>query len=151
MDDELISLEAELKRLRPRTPSAPLAARLARELDSNRGRWRAWWALPVAAALMVALGLHRWSEPPPVEKSGEGATAASGTDAGDAMFKPVAVENLLYAAHDEGVVTLADGRPARRTRRSYVDTVVWRDPRSKASLKWSVPRSEVVVTPISFQ
>jgi hypothetical protein len=58
---------------------------------------------------------------------------------------------VLYAAEDEGIVTLDDGRPARRERLHYVDTVTWRNPRTNASLTWSVPREEVRIVPVNFQ
>jgi hypothetical protein len=69
----------------------------------------------------------------------------------DAPLKPVAAENLLVVASDEGLVTLDDGTPARRERRQYVDTITWKNPRTNASLTWSMPREEVRVVPIVFQ
>jgi hypothetical protein len=48
-------------------------------------------------------------------------------------------------------VTLDDGTPARRARLKFVDSVTWRDPRSNASLTWTVPREEVRVMPVVFQ
>jgi hypothetical protein len=63
----------------------------------------------------------------------------------------VAAENVLISARDEGVITLADGTPARRERLQYVDTITWRNPRTRASIVWSVPREEVRVVPVSFQ
>ena len=68
-----------------------------------------------------------------------------------ASFKPVAAENLLLDASDEGYTTLDDGTPVRRMRRSYIDTITWKDPRTNASLTWSVPREEVRVIPVVFQ
>ena len=68
-----------------------------------------------------------------------------------AVFKPVSAENLLYAQRDDGLVTLADGTTARRYRSSYVDTITWKNPRTQASLRWSVPRTEERVVPVSFQ
>jgi hypothetical protein len=77
--------------------------------------------------------------------------APDGSLANAAAFKPVAAENLLVEARDEGYVTLDDGTTARRVRRSYVDTITWQDPRTNASLVWSVPREEVRVVPVLFQ
>jgi hypothetical protein len=149
MDDELSQFEAELKRLRPAAPSRELLARLAGEIEpaavpAPRAA-RAWWlwagALPAAAALAVFLINGRRAEvddtPAPVIAAGE--------------FKPVAAENVLYAARDEGFVTLADGTTARRERLNYVDTITWQNPRTHASLKWTVPREEVRVVPVVFQ
>lgn len=155
MDDDFSQLEGELKRLRPRAPSALVAHRVERSLRPRLSRHRLWWMLPLAAAAAVALALRPGRVAAPGDLAQTGAVAPTPSlenpPAPSAVFKPVAVENVLYAAHDDGVVTLDDGRTARRTRRSYVDTVLWRDPKSNASLTWSVPRSEVVVTPVSFQ
>jgi hypothetical protein len=68
-----------------------------------------------------------------------------------AKFKPVAAQDVLYAARDEGYVRLGDGTPAHRLRESYVDTITWENPSSHASLRWSVPRDEIRVIPASFQ
>lgn len=148
MDDELQQLEAELKQLRPAAPSRELRARLDRELKLQPHTSRAWWlwagAMPVAAAIAVALILatrRDHTQPPPTQVAA--ATLAT--------FKPVAAENVLYAAQDDGPVTLADGTSARRERLSYVDTITWKDPRTNASVRWSVPREEVRVVPVSFQ
>ncbi len=68
-----------------------------------------------------------------------------------AVFKPVASENVLYAVRDEGLVTLDDGTAARRERLNYVDTITWKNPRTNASVKWTVPREEIRVVPVKFQ
>jgi hypothetical protein len=44
----------------------------------------------------------------------------------------------------------ADDTSARQVRARYVDTYTWKNPRSNASLKWSVPRDEVRVIPTSW-
>ena len=66
-------------------------------------------------------------------------------------LKPVAAENVLISATDEGLVTLDDGTQARRERLQYVDTITWKNARTNASLTWRVPREEVRVVPIAFQ
>ena len=144
MDDELLKLEAELKTLRPAAPAPELQARVARELAPVARPSPSWWwsAVPAAAALAIALVLAGRKEPP----ADEGLAAAQ-----VAAFRPVAAEKVLYAAADEGPVTLADGTEARLVRSSYVDTITWKNPRTNASLKWSVPRDEVRVVPVSFQ
>jgi hypothetical protein len=160
MDDDLDQLEAELKRLRPAAPSRTITTRIERELAMQRRPQRAsihWlWsaALPIAAAIaLMALVPGRR----PAEKAGE-AKIASGpasvqpaSQPSASALKPVAAENVLYAARDEGLVTLDDGTTARRERLSYVDTITWRNPRTNASLTWSVPREEVRVVPVHFQ
>jgi hypothetical protein len=150
MDEELQALEAELKRLAPRRPEAGLLRRIERDLAPRRRLRLAWIALPLAAGAVAAFVLR----PQPAAKSpatARGALATTGAPANPPLFKPVKVDNVLYATRDDGIVTLADGQPARRLRKAYLDTVVWRDPQSNASLRWTVPRSEVVVTPVSFQ
>lgn len=159
MDDDLHQLEAELKRLRPAAPSTRLRARVgealvpARRKSSPRWPWLWGAALPVAAAIaMMAFWpkeAPRARELPPVAVADrdQGASRSESSD----TLKPVAVENVLYAAHDEGLVTLSDGTPARRQRLNYVDTVTWKNPHTNISLTWSVPREEVRVTPVVFQ
>jgi len=155
MDDELQQLEMELKRLRPVAPAARLVRRVERELAAApreretpaRVPW--WWAatpLATAAAIvMVMAQAKRWDRP--AEHRGGAVVAESTAD----VLKPVAAENVLVAARDEGLVTLADGTPARRARLQYVDTITWKNPRTNASLTWTVPREEVRVVPIALQ
>jgi hypothetical protein len=69
----------------------------------------------------------------------------------DAVLKPIAAEKVLISADDEGVVILDDGTTARRERLQYVDTITWRNPRTNASLRWTVPREEVRIVPVTLQ
>lgn len=150
MDDENQQLEAELRRLRPRAPSPAMQSRLAAKLAPRRQAVWWWAALPLAAAL--ALTFAPWFRPARVTAPVDAALqTASVTDAVPDEYQPVAAENLLYASQDEGVVTLTSGAQARRVRNSYVDTITWRNPRTNASLRWSVPRDEVRVVPVNFQ
>jgi hypothetical protein len=142
MDNELDPLEAELRRLRPIAPSRDLERALGAELSAGPRRSAkplAWLALPIGAAIA---GLVAWW-PERIDKE---RTASDG-----AVFKPVAAQNVLLASTEQGGVTLADGTPARRVRRAYLDTITWENPRTHASLIWTVPREEVRVTPIDFQ
>jgi hypothetical protein len=34
---------------------------------------------------------------------------------------------------------------------AHVDTITWRDPRSAASIQWSVPREELRIVPVVFR
>lgn len=150
MDDELQQLEAELQRLRPRRPSPQLQARLTARLAPRRSAVWWWAALPLAAA--VAVVFAPWFRPMEVQAPVAATTPlAPMADAAPDEYRPVAAENLLYATQDEGVVTLTSGAQARRVRNSYVDTITWRNPRTNASLRWSVPRDEVRVVPVNFQ
>lgn len=149
MDEELQQLEAELKQLRPRAVPPGLPQRLARDLGPQfRARW-VWTGLPVAAALALLLTLNR----PGNEERTAAAPAAAPATARHApdVYRPVSVENVLYASEDEGIVTLENGARVHRVRESYVDTVTWRNPQTNASLRWSAPREEVRVVPVHFQ
>ncbi len=149
MDEEYLELEAELKRLRPVAPPPELAARIGVELGARRRRnmWWAWTALPAAAALVFLLGRPEH----PTEPSAVASSRVFAPMIVSPTFKPVAAENVLLSARDEGLVNLPDGSTARRVRQSYIDTITWKDPRSQASLKWSVPREEERVVPVVFQ
>lgn len=150
MDDDLHDFENELAALRPARVSRQLEQRIASELAPRRRLNWAWAALPMAAAFAVVFAWQTAKVGGPV-KPIHIETPESETPKPTPSYKPVATQNLLYAARDEGFVTLPDGRPARRTSRSFVDTVVWRDPQTNASVTWSVPREEVRLTPVSFQ
>lgn len=155
MDDELEQLERELKRLRPVAPTARLVRRVERELATvpqEQGRhtrvpwwWAAWPLATAAAVVFVMAQAKRWDRP------GERHASAVAAESTADVLKPVAAEKVLVAARDEGLVTLADGTPARRARLQYVDTITWKNPRTNASLTWTVPREEVRVVPIAFQ
>ncbi len=151
MDEDLKKLEAELAAMPLAETSSRLHEGIKQQLDQDELTEKpanpGWlqWALPLAAALIIAIVWPRDLQPDRLapEPSNESSVVAD--------FKPIASEEILYAAHDDGVVQLADGRLARQTRRSYLDKVVWRNPETNASLTWSVPRDEVRVIPLSFQ
>ncbi len=153
MDDELRNFEAELRELTPVAPSRALLARIAANLardEAEAGFARSWWlwgaTLPVAAALAFMAGIAMKRDTLTERKPPSAIAAETGE-----VLTPVAAENIVYAARDEGLVTLGDGTPARRARLNSVDTFTWENPRTKASLKWSVPREEVRVIPVAFQ
>jgi hypothetical protein len=167
MDEDLKDLETELSRLQPAAPSRALFARLERDLAAGRpataGARRvggpesrpAWfWALSVplaAAAAFAVMATRVPTEGRSPSARAEMVRAANTGEESSTTLKPVAAENVLYSASDEGIVTLDDGTPARRERLRYVDTITWRNPRTNASLTWSVPREEVRVVPVLFQ
>lgn len=166
MDDELSQLEAELKRLRPAAPTRDFLARIERELatpieplatEPVRRAAPLWWlwagALPAAAALAVLATLAVRNRPSVVPPAVVATTPSAPAPAPEPTmaFKPVSAENVLYAAQDEGLVTLDDGTAARRERLNYVDTIVWKNPRTNASVRWTVPREEIRVVPVKFQ
>lgn len=155
MDNDLQELEAELKRLRPLAPSRAVTDAIARQLAAAPRRHRnfwAWTALPLAA-MVAGLVLLREQPvaPAPTPALALAPAPATAPMSAAARYKPVSAENLLYAQSDAGLVTLSDGTQARRTRSSYVDTITWKNSRTQASLKWSVPRTEERIVPVSFQ
>ncbi|MSU51798.1 MAG: hypothetical protein EXS41_00125 [Opitutaceae bacterium] len=166
MHEDFQELEGELKHLRPRASSSGLVARLEQELAPAVSRsprrtcstatiWGPWkwtiWSMVTAAAIAVALIVSRnlgpvgnrivQSEPGP---------AVSATQSAE-IYKPVRADNMLYDTREENGVTLPDGTFARRVRSRYVDTITWRNSRTNASLRWSIPREEVRVIPVAFQ
>lgn len=160
MDDELHQLEAELKRLRPSAPSRELLGRIDDDLRTEVPgrpllpiRWLWLAALPAAAAFAIVFSQR--SPHPGAGDQTQSRSALRAPNRGDASvdapLKPVAAENVLVSASDEGLVTLDDGTQARRERLRYVDTITWKNPRTNASLTWSVPREEVRVVPVAFQ
>lgn len=151
MDDELQQLEAELKGLRPAPLPPALVARVEAALAEAptaaparpQGGNIAWfWPFLTAAAAALAMTFA----PQPPSPAGKDSLAQSET-----ALKPIKAENVLVSAQDEGLVTLPDGTPARRARLQYVDTITFKNPRTNASLVWTVPREEVRIVPVSFQ
>ena len=151
MDNELHELEAELKRLRPIAPSRALTTTVGRSLAAPRRNYWAWAALPLAATV-AALVYMRGGPTAALRVAATPQVAVAETSPATIQtYKPVSAENVLYAQSDEGLVTLSDGSTARRYRSSYVDTITWKNPATQASLRWSVPRTEERVVPVSFQ
>jgi hypothetical protein len=151
MDDDFSSLEKELIRLQPTRPSANVERQLESELSTTatpRSRM-SWWpaaiALPIAAAIALAVFTARRATPSVI------ANVSAEKSADKDALKPVTAENVLYAATDEGMVTLANGIPAHRERLKFVDTITWQNPTTRASLTWTVPREEVRVVPVRYQ
>jgi hypothetical protein len=171
MNDDFSDLEAELNRMRPCAPSPELQSRLAATLDRPtaptaqpvridrsvifRGGWR-WvlWPAAVAAAVMLALVITRRTDPvlPSADQTvhptgGNEAGPIAPATAAD-LYEPVSAENVLYDSRDEGLITLDDGTAAHRVFQCYLDTYTWRNPRTHASLSWTVPRDELRVIPV---
>jgi hypothetical protein len=171
MNDDFSDLEAELKRMRPCAPSSELQSRLAATLDRPaapaaqpvsidrsvifRRAWR-WvrWPAAVAAAVVLALVVTRRTDPV-LPRADQTAHPVGGNEAGPFaaataadLYEPVSAENVLYDSRDEGLITLDDGTAAHRVFQCYLDTYTWRNPRTNASLRWTVPRDELRVIPV---
>src|SRR6478736_2650987 len=158
MDESLQELENELKRLRPRALSASLASRLERELGPVRAprryttatSLRSWkwagWSLAGAAAVAMGFLAVSLSRPPasaPIDSVAPIAAETPRPAPAANRYEPVRASSVLYDMKDDGVATLPDQTPGRQVRYRYVDTYTWKNPTTKASLKWSVPRDEV--------
>jgi hypothetical protein len=179
MDKSLQQLEDELKSLRLRRPSPQLTDRLTSELvaetdgvtaparryttQASLGSWKwlGWRTAGLAAALVVgaALGVVFFRSPSRPSLSQPEVLAANNpppvqtvtpVTAVRESYAPVAATNVLYDLQDEGLVNAGSGQPARQVRARYLDTYTLKDPRSNASLKWSVPRDEIRVIPASL-
>jgi hypothetical protein len=166
MHDDFSELESELKSLRPRAASTELLAEIEREFASASSgtahrayttatTWHSWkwaiWSAVAAASVALALAVYR---PPTVSAPAghpDNSAAPIATTAPADVYKPIRADNVLYSTREEGAVTLADGTPARRVRSQYVDTITWKNPKTNASLSWSIPRDEVRIVPVSFE
>lgn len=167
MNDDFSDLEAELKRFRPRAPSAELRSRLAAVLDqpvapNARAKrtharilsWLFWkqalWPSATFALVVFVFSLagRNQSLIPPSDAGMRLMSGANLAAPAPDIYKPVSAENVLYEASDEELVVLDDGTAARRVFERYLDTYTWRNPRTNASLRWTVPRDEVRVIPV---
>lgn len=169
MDNSLQELEGELKTLQPRHATPRWLSEVNRELAAelpasarplftsatnlNSWKWFGWRTAGVAAALALATTLgvvsFRQSQPT-VTAPGLKAAPAPVRPTVAATYQPVAATNVLYDLQDEGVVQLAGANSVRQVRARYVDTYTWKNPRSNASIKWTVPRDEIRVVPASY-
>jgi len=159
MDEGLQELENELKRLSPRALPDTLVQGIEGELGPVRRQrryttatsLRSWkwaaWSLAGAAALAVGFfAINSSSSPVPITPSASVeplAVAAPATASSANRYEPVRASSVLYEMKDDGLATLPDHTQGRQVRYRYVDTYTWKNPATKASLKWSVPRDEV--------
>lgn len=171
MDESLQELENELKALPPRRASARWIEQINRELAAelppsaapryvsatnlSSWKWLGWRTAAIAAALALVtiLGfLNTHSSAPTVVASvpTEQTPAGQPPPADTPAYQPVAAANVLYELKDEGIVQLEGDATARQVRARYVDTYTWKNPRSNASIKWTVPRDEIRVIPATF-
>lgn len=158
MDESLQELENELKRLRPRALPATSVSRLERDLGPvpatrryvtatslRSWKWAGWSLAGAAAGVMalLAVSLSRPSASAPVEPATAFVAGTPGPAVATNRYEPVGATSVLYDMKDDGVAYLPDRTPGRQVRYRYVDTYTWKNPATKASLKWSVPRDEV--------
>jgi hypothetical protein len=170
MDESLQELENELKALQPHRAPARWLNQINRELAAelpassppryssatnlSSWKWLGWRTAGLAAAIaMVAtvsvVGLRR-SQPDSVATPDFPVTVAPVQPVVASAYQPVSAANVLYDLKDEGEVKLEGDASARQVRARYVDTYTWKNPRTNASLKWTVPRDEIRVVPASY-
>jgi hypothetical protein len=141
--EEFADLERELRALSPRPVSPAVLGAIGRSLDGPAApavaRAPFWVTAPVAAALVAAVA---WlAAPKPSLAVADGRATSPNSSA--RVYKPIATEAVLYSFEVGSLVALPDGSPARTVRNRYMDTIVWRNAETNASLQWSLPRDEV--------
>jgi hypothetical protein len=157
MDESLQELENELKRLSPRALPADLMQRLERELEPvpvaprryttatslRSWKWAGWAVAGAAALAAVAFGIFRQSAVAPITSVPVQIATTPAPVPVTNRYEPVRASSVLYEMKDDGAAVLPDSSQGRQVRYRYVDTYTWKNPATKASLKWSVPRDEV--------
>ena len=173
MDESLQQLEEELKALQPRRAPARWLNQINRELAAElpasaqpryttatnlaSWKWMGWRVAAMAAvvAVVATLAFVQINRTPaltevPVVAVTPPVAKAPAAPADTHAYQPVAAANVLYDLKDEGAVTTDDNTAARQVRARYVDTYTWKNARTNASLKWTVPRDEVRVIPATY-
>lgn len=159
MDNSLEELENELSRLSPRRPSAALLDRLEHELGPvtpapavrryvtatslRSWKWAGWSLAGAAAALALVFAAQSQFTREPAVSTPAPAPVQVAAAVPANRYQPVKATSVLYDLKEDGVATLPDQTEGRQVRYRYVDTYTWRNPATKASLRWSVPRDEV--------
>ena len=167
--NDFSELEAELKKLRPRSSSPGLAARIEQGLAEVSGRTATagvspkrhnfrvnWFGLGLGLAAAAAfLMLARVN----VDRPGKRQSVVAMTPAPFApplpvsdVFVPAGLTEVVYNTRDEGL-HFPEGadQPVRRVRSQKRETLQWRNPGTGTSLRVSYPSEEVTLTPISGQ
>jgi hypothetical protein len=166
--NDFSELEDQLRKLRPAQPSADLVTRVERALAEERSTSTAgvlpresrfhfnWLSLGLglaAAAALILLAFVRLQQPArktPNLASTSPAPAIS-TNA-NAQLVPAGLTQVVYHTRDEGLhFPTNSNEPVRRVRSQSRDTLLWRNPKTGASLRISYPREEVSLVPISGQ
>jgi hypothetical protein len=167
---DFTELEAELKKLRPRSTSTELSARIERDLDAEvSGRtatagvfskprnYRVNWlglglGLAAAATLLILARVN-------VERPGKRQSVVAMTPAPFAppiqasdAFMPADLTEVVYNTSDEGL-HFPEGadQPVRRVRTQKRETLQWRNPGTGTSVRVSYPSEEVTFIPVSGQ
>jgi hypothetical protein len=171
--NDFSELEAELKQLRPATPSPELAKRIERALDEAppsetrtagilpkpkaRVNWFALGLGLAAAAAFLLLARANVDRLPGSTTEIAAATPATelpapNADTATRGYVAEGVTRVVYNRRDEGLTFPEDAeKPVRRVRSHSQETLQWRDPSTGASLRVSYPTEEVEFIPIAGQ
>jgi hypothetical protein len=168
--NDFSELEAELKKLRPRTASPELFARIERGfaetpsatptagvLPKHRNFRVNWFGLGLglaAAAAFLLLARVNVEQTPGKRQSVVAMTPAPFaplTPAND-TFVPAGLTQVVYNTRDEGLhFTEGADEPVRRVRSRKRETLKWNNPQTGASLRVSYPSEEVTLIPVDGQ
>ncbi len=166
--NDFTELEKELKRLRPLSPSAGLAAGVEQALNApaaaspneetvvvRPARFEINW-LPVGLGLAAAaafLFLARVETPETSSPQAPMLTQRSvPQEAATSGFQPTGMTEVVYHQRDEGLrYPQGADQPVRRTRLQKQETVQWHNAETGASLRVSYPAEEVRLIPVSGQ
>jgi hypothetical protein len=167
--NDFSELEAELKKLRLRSASPELAARIEQGLAEVSGRtatagilprrrsFRINWlgaglGLAAAAALLILARIN-------VENPGKRQSVVAMTPAPFSQpipvtdaFVPAGLTQVVYNTRDEGLHFPEGGdQPIRRVRTQKQETLQWRNASTSTSVRVSYPSEEVTFIPVSGQ
>ncbi|MBL69755.1 MAG: hypothetical protein CMO74_15145 [Verrucomicrobiales bacterium] len=155
-------LEAELRHLKPLPADDRLLERIGQAItadtitpmpDSVQG-WRLWLipAMGTAALLMVLVFLPAkpTNQPKTNGSSVRSASIVHTPKTGEVNLRPIAMDNSLLGAIDEGIVHTPDEFPMRRVRMQMVDTYTWEAQDGATRIRHSVPREEHFLIPMEI-
>lgn len=134
-------LEAFLQTLQPRRLPSRVLAPAPIEAETAKLRpaagwlhfWRHWPGWSCAALFAAGVVASRLMVTP---------------HAGASTAVPAPVASIVVQGGEQDFVTLPDGSPARRYRIHSLETVSWTDPKTRASLRWTLPREDIEVVPV---
>jgi len=166
--NDFSELENQLRKLRPVQPSTDLVTRVGRALAVERSTPTAavlpresrfhfnWLSLGLglaAAAALVLFGFLRLHQP-----AAKTSTVASSNPApaispnSNAQFVPAGLTQVVYHTRDEGLhFPTNSNEPVRRVRSQTRETLLWRNPKTGASLRVSYPSEQVSLVPLTGQ
>jgi hypothetical protein len=109
------------------------------------GRRLLIWGVCAGASLAASVAIvwsavaHRTAQKPVISRNDNPSTSTEPSS-------PLPVEQTLaYTTTDEGTVVLENEGPARRLRRSVLQTFEFYDPQQKASIQVTVPQEQTVL------